>query len=140
MGLIKHAEKEMRLAGLYDEDADYKGMIPKAVMKLVEAHASNGHSGGSHTITLAIFNRVINFKTLSPVTNDPDEWNDVSGLGSVSGPKMWQNRRDPSTFSDDGGKTHYSVDDKERKVQTSAPKRTNGTKDNTTQSGSCKDS
>lgn len=114
MGLIEHAEREMRRAGLYEAGADYGGMIPEAVMKLVRALASEGHSGGSHALTMEIFNRVANYRTLTPITNDPGEWNDVSYLGSPDGLPIWQNRRDPSLFSNDGGKTYYSVDDEGR--------------------------
>lgn len=115
--LIEHAEREMRLAGLYDKGADYGGMLPDAVMALVKAHSQEGHSGMSHAITLRIFNLVINFKTLGPITNNPDEWMDVSEIGGPNGKPGWQNRRDPSLFSNDSGKTYYSVDDKERKIQ-----------------------
>ena len=108
--LVKHAEKEMKWAGLYDKDADYGGMIPAAVMKLVKAHSEEGHSGGSHSITMQIFNRVINFKTLTPITDDPEEWMQHAD-------NTWQNKRQSSCFSTDGGKTHYDIDDKERKVK-----------------------
>lgn len=99
-----HAEVELRKAGLYDADADYGGAIAEAVMKLVRAHASEEHSGGSHHMTLSIFNKVINFKTLSPITSSPDEWTEVAE-------DLWQNRRQSSTFSKDGGKTWYDLDE-----------------------------
>ena len=106
--LVKHAEFEMKLAGLYDKDADYGGMIPEAVMKLVRTHASEGHSGSSHWLTLEIFNKVINFKTLTPTTSNPIEWSEVA-------PGVWQNLRQSSTFSTDGGQTWYDLDDPEKK-------------------------
>lgn len=108
--LVTHAESEMRRAGLYDKDADYGGMIPEAVMELVKAHAKQGHSGGSHWVTLEVFNKVINFKTLSPITSDPSEWMLVSDAH-----KVWQSTREPATFSEDGGKTWYNLDDPEKK-------------------------
>lgn len=108
--LEKHAEDEMRRAGLYDKDSDYGGMIPEAVMKLVKVHAEERHSGGSHSMVLGIFNRVVSYKTLTPLTDDPEEWTQV-------GPDMmpdqaWQNRRSSSCFSKDGGKTWYDIDEK----------------------------
>lgn len=102
--LVKHAEREMRLAGLYDKDADYDGMIPDAVMALVKAHSEQGHSGYSSGMVLSIFNRVINFKTLTPLTSNPEDWIEVSD-------GMWQNRRQGTAFSKDGGKTFYDLDD-----------------------------
>lgn len=124
--LEKHAEEEMRRAGLYDKDADYGGMIPEAVMKLVKAHASEGHSGGSHWLTMQIFNKVINFQTLTPLTDDPDEW---MQLGPDMMPKQtWQNRRQGSCFSEDGGKTYHDIDEKKEEgkpftVHTSEPRK-----------------
>jgi hypothetical protein len=111
--LVEHAEREMKLAGLYDKDADYGGMIPEAVMALVRVHAEQGHSGMSHGLTMQIFNRVINFKTLTPITSNPDDWNDVA---AASGKPMWQNLRQPSIFSEDGGKTWYDINDKTNKT------------------------
>ena len=71
MGLEQFAIDEMKRAGLYDTDADYGGMIPEAVIALVKAHAQNDHSGGSHWLTLKIFNEVINYKPLTPISADP---------------------------------------------------------------------
>lgn len=110
--LEKHAEEEMRRAGLYDADADYGGMIPEAVMKMIRAHSSEGHSGGSHGMTMAIFNRVVNFKPLTPLTDDPNEWTQVSPDMSPPGETVWQSRRSSSCFSNDGGKTYYDIDEK----------------------------
>ena len=41
------------------------------------------------------------------LTDDPDEWqyHDETVWGAKGG--IWQNRRDPSAFSTDGGKTYY---------------------------------
>lgn len=111
--LIEHAEYEMRRAGFYDQDSDYGGMIPEAVIRLVRAHSEEEHSGGSHALTMALFNKVINFKVLSPITSDPTEWIDRTEISG--GNPTWQNNRQSSVFSQDGGKTWYDIDDKEKK-------------------------
>ena len=110
--LVIHAEEEMRRAGLYSPDADYGGMIPEAVMKMVKCLADEGHSGMSHALTMEIFNRVANFKTLTPLTADPSEWMEVSEYYSKDHPAVWQNRRQSSCFSDDGGKTYHDINEK----------------------------
>lgn len=110
--LVKHAEEEMRRAGLYSPDADYGGMIPEAVMKMVKCLADEGHSGMSHALTMEIFNRVANFKTLTPLTDDPSEWMSVSDYYPPNNPPVWQNRRQSSCFSEDGGKTYHNIDEK----------------------------
>ena len=86
-------------------------------MKLIKVFSEEGHSGMSAQIQVELFSRLARFKTLSPITNDPAEWMEISE--EVMGKKgVWQNKRDRSWFSEDGGKTGYSVDDKERKIKT----------------------
>lgn len=109
--LERHAEAEMRRAGLYDADSDYGPGIPKTVMEMVRAHNSYGQSGGSHHMVMEIFNKVIEFKTLTPLTANPEEWTDVSEMSQ--GP-MWQNNRNPAFFSNDGGKTWWHVETKNK--------------------------
>jgi hypothetical protein len=58
---------------------------------------------------------LLGFKTLSPLTDDPREWIDQSEVSG--GEPLWQNRRDPSAFSKDGGKTWYFLADKEKENQ-----------------------
>ena len=107
MGLVEHAEREMRKAGLYDTDAGYGGMLPEAVMALVKAHSEQGHSGGSHYTVLGIFNQVVNFKPLTPISSDSTEWMEV---GEDKRGTCFQNMRKSTCFSYDGGKTWYDID------------------------------
>lgn len=102
--LVRHAESELRRAGMFDADADYGGMLGKAVMKLIRAHAEEGHSGFSHSMAVRIFADLANFKTLTPICSDPSEWMEVDAG------KMWQSTRSPSVFSKDGGATWYDID------------------------------
>lgn len=121
--LVAHAEAELRRAGLYDKDSDYGGMIAEAVMKLIRPFAEEGHSGASAMLTLEVFNRVARYKTLGPLTNDPAEWGDVSNYCGPEGKGVWQSRRDPSCFSNDGGKTYYSLDEQPRVIHTAQEKK-----------------
>lgn len=59
MSLRQDAEENLRMAGLFDKDSDYNGMLGEAVMKLVNTHLDEGHSGMSHEYVLMLFNRVI---------------------------------------------------------------------------------
>ena len=108
MSLVKHAEYELKLAGLFDKDSDYDGMLGEAVLELVKVFAKQGHSGFSAHQTLKIFNEVANFKPLTPIGKSKDEWVDQS---EASGKPMWQNKRRGTTFSRDDGKTWYDIDD-----------------------------
>jgi hypothetical protein len=111
--MMEHAKREMELAGLYAEDSDYGGMIPEAVLALVKAHSEHGHSGGSHELVMRIFNKVANFQAMTPLTSNPEEWMDRTK--ESGGNPTWQNLRQSSTFSQDGGKTWYDIYDPEKK-------------------------
>jgi len=102
--LIDHAQAELKRAGLGDADADYGGMLEDAVMELITTFSQQGHSGFSAAVTLDIFNRLANFKPLGDITNDPNEWMEV-------GMDVWQNKRRSTSFSRDGGKTWYDIED-----------------------------
>jgi hypothetical protein len=105
--LHEHAVRELNLQGLLDNDSDfmYGDMLGKAVLELIDKFAAQGHSGMSGSITLQLFSKLADFKSINPITNDPDEWHEV-------GKGQWQNIRQSSSFSNDGGKTYYDLDDK----------------------------
>ncbi len=107
--LTEHAQKELELAGMFDENSDYDGAAGKAVMELVETFSAQGHSGMSAGLVLALFDKVARFKPLRPVSSDPEEWQYVADEGD--GRPIYQNRRRSTTFSHDGGKTWYDIDD-----------------------------
>lgn len=108
MTLMQHAKREMSLAGLYDADTDYgSGTIADSVMELIEVYARQEHSGGSAMMVRELFHDLSQFKPLIPISSSPNEWMDVS---EASGRPMWQNIRDASKFSRNGGKTWYDID------------------------------
>lgn len=106
MSLVEHAERELRLAGLFDSDSDYGGAVGTAALELVKVFAEQGHSGASAYIVLDVFSRLAQFRELTPITSSPDEWRSVDVSTLLPGaPPMWQSTRNPSVFSADGGKT-----------------------------------
>ena len=114
MSLMEHAEKEMKLIGLDKKEADYDGMLYEAVMELIKTFAGQGHSGFSAGLTLYFFDKVARFKNLSPLTNNPNEWMEISDYVGQEQKGIWQNRRDSECFSEDGGKTYYNLNDKDK--------------------------
>ena len=118
--LEDHAKDELARAGLFDQDSDYGGMLADAVMMLVKAFADQGHSGCSAEMATQLFNKLSRFENLTPITDNPEEWMNCSEY-FPEGKGTWQCRRNPALFSNDGGKTHYSVDDEERKIINSEP-------------------
>lgn len=97
--LVKHAEVEMKVAGLYDEDAGYGGMMPEAVMELVKVFSEQGHSGFSANLCLSIFNKVARFEPLAPLTGEDDEWREVED-------GLWQNKRCSHVFRGSDGRAY----------------------------------
>lgn len=91
--LVEHAKRELSLIS-NDEAFNH------SIIKAVEGFSSYGHSGGSASVAIPMLNALLQFKNLSPLTNDPNEWNEV-------GTNVWQSARDSEAFSDDGGKTYY---------------------------------
>lgn len=106
-GLREHAEYELKASGLFDSDADYGGMVPEAVLALIDVFSSQGHSGGSASLVLTIFNKLAHYQNLTPLTDNPEEWHfHEENISGVKG-GFWQNKRNGEAFSNDGGKTYY---------------------------------
>ena len=107
--LLRHAERELELAGLFDEESDYGGLIGESVMQLINVFETQGHSGHSASMVIQILNKLLAYEPLTPLTYGPDEWFRHEGLGE-NGTALWQNIRNSSVFSNDGGVTWYAVE------------------------------
>jgi hypothetical protein len=106
--LERHARDELNRARMFDSEGDfYDGMLGEAVMELIQLFAKQGHSGMSGSIAIHLFTELANFNPLTPITDDPSEWNEV-------GEGRWQCARRGDAFSSDGGKT-YRITDERRK-------------------------
>ena len=114
MTLIEHAKRELELAGLFDKDSDYGGMIGDAVMELIETFSKQGHSGYSAQWVNKIFNELANYKTLVPIENNESEWMDMTKhQSSIDDAKMYQHSRDSRIFkeiSPDGKIRSFFID------------------------------
>lgn len=96
--LVKHAQRELEIIG---EDPDFI----QHYLDVVRLFASQGHSGGSASVFIPTLQKLLNFENLTPVTDEPIEWQEVQA-------GLWQNVRNGSFFSKDGGRTYYNVEDK----------------------------
>ncbi len=94
---------ELKLAGLYDADSDYDGMIGEAVEELLLVFQKQGHSGFSAPHVASIFQRLVSGETLTPLTGEDEEWGETFGGGIL------QNKRCSYIFKEiDGGA--YNID------------------------------
>lgn len=110
--LVEHARRELTALNYDQETLD-------GFLNVIQAFADMGHSGGSSSIAIPTLNALLQFKNLSPLTNDPSEWQHIAEeVWGVSG-GVWQNIRNGEAFSSDGGKTYTKLDD---------PKDANGNK------------
>lgn len=91
--LVDHARRELLLLGTEPEEIE-------GYLRVIQAFADMGHSGGSASFAIPVINQLLQFKNLKPLTNNPLEWMEVDE-------GMWQNVRNSEAFSDDGGKTYW---------------------------------
>ena len=98
--LVLHARRELELLGSQPE-------IDEHVMQIVEIFSRAGHSGSSAYYTIELISRLLSYQNLTPLTDNPDEW-EFHGEDMFPGSEgFWQNRRNGEAFSMDGGKTYY---------------------------------
>lgn len=112
--VIRHAEHELRLAGLFDQNNNES--IAEPVMELVRVLARQDESVDRAT-TVEAFARVANYKALTPLTDHPEEWTEITPDMRPYGKKVsiWRSMRQPTCFSNDGGKTYYDIHEPEVK-------------------------
>jgi hypothetical protein len=103
--LVAHARRELRLIG---EDPD----TITGLCRVVQAFADMGHSGSSAHFASLYLDKLLRYKPLSELTDDPGEWIDRHAEGLTSEP-LWQSRRNSEAFSTDGGKTYYLLSEQE---------------------------
>jgi hypothetical protein len=99
--ILKHAERELSLIG-YDGKDEYNNMAKAAIMELLTTFANQGHSGFSANYVTDVFNKLARFETLSPLTDEDNEWNDVTEM-SGDRKTLFQNNRNSAVFKDDTG-------------------------------------
>lgn len=98
--LVDHAKRE--LATIHEDPEFSEGLV-----KMIEIFASMGHSGGSASVAIAMLTELLEHRNLSPLTDNPDEW-EFHGPERWDGTNgVWQNKRNGEAFSPDGGKTYY---------------------------------
>jgi len=101
-GLISYAEYEMDRIGLTNED-EYNRMMREHILKMVKVFAEEGHSGFSGRYALDLLTKLLDFKPLTPLTGEDDEWTDISDCGDSP---SYQNKRCSSVFKNPDGECY----------------------------------
>ena len=76
---------------------------------MMQEFANEGHSGFSAQYAIGILTKLLDFKPLSPLTGEDDEWHEVS---KRSGYPHFQNKRCSSVFKDGKNGEAYDIDGK----------------------------
>lgn len=98
--LVKHAHEELIRAGKNPDKIEW-------YLNVVKTYAEYDHSGDSAASTLKILHKLLQYENLTPLTDDPDEWELYSGEVWDETSDMWRSKRNNSAFSMDGGKSYY---------------------------------
>jgi hypothetical protein len=115
--LVKWAKAELEhLGGKGDE---MQNEMNKDILQIVEIFAEQGHSGFSASYALNIIKRLLDWKPITALTGEDDEWCEPYKEGSQQNKRcsaVFRNNFDNSTayyidgkiFSDNGGKTWFT--------------------------------
>lgn len=107
--LLTHAKHELDLIGMTADSPDEMNvMMRKHILHMMNEFANEGHSGFSASYAINILTKLLDFKPLSPLTGDDDEWTNVREYGTEP---HWQNKRKSSVFKDADGSC-YDIDGK----------------------------
>lgn len=97
--LIRHARTELKIAGMFDADSSYGGMLGESTINLMKMFSLEGHSGYSAGMQISLFQKVGSFEPLTPLTGDDSEWMEV-------GEGMHQNVRCSHVFKGQDGRAY----------------------------------
>jgi hypothetical protein len=90
-------------------------------VKVADTFAEFGHTGQSAEYTLRVLEQLLRFKNLTPLTDDPAEWLDVTEYTEQKS-KLWQSVRNSAAFSTTEGKTYILSHEEEYIEHKTVPK------------------
>ena len=79
-----------------DDDFDYVGKCAESAFKAYQSLLSDGHSGMSISITKNLLDRLISSKPLTPLTNEPDQWEQNILIDHTADGVVYTHKRYPS--------------------------------------------
>lgn len=108
--LVDFAKRELDMLLAKCEDDEARAMQQRmndGVLEIVKTFSNAGHSGFSANYALGLINRLLNWKPISELTGEDDEWEKLDYGEDIS----FQNKRCPSVFKNAEGRA-YCVDAK----------------------------
>lgn len=110
--LVKHAHRELTLAGLGPTDKNIDPMnrlMGKQILAIVKNFSKQGHSGFSASYAVKRIEKLLNYEPILPLTGDDDEWESVEGFNGIV---VYQNVRCSRVFKEvdaDGRERAYDI-------------------------------
>ena len=107
--ILDYAKDELNRIGMTEDSPDEMNvMMRKHILHMMNEFAEEGHSGFSASYAISILTKIMDFKPLSPLTGEDNEWGNVREYGESP---SWQNKRRSSVFKNADG-TCYDIDGK----------------------------
>lgn len=93
MSLFDYAKSE--LDRIHKDEDGMQELINNDILEIIKVFEDQGHSGFSASYAINALERLLNFKPLTPLTGEDDEWHKGYTRGSTT---TYQNKRCPSVF------------------------------------------
>lgn len=104
--MVRYAKDELARLYVAGQEADeLQGFIDRGVIDIARRFADMGHSGSSAPYTIAMLEKLLMYRPLTPLTGADDEWTEVSSEPDI----RWQNKRCPTVFKQADG-TAYDIE------------------------------
>lgn len=101
MNLLNHAKSE--LDRIHKDEDGMQELINNDILEIIKVFEDQGHSGFSASYAINALERLLNFKPLTPLTGEDDEWFNPGIV--IDSETLYQNKRCSSVFMhkrDDG--------------------------------------
>lgn len=111
--ISEHAAYELTKAGIANSEDNEDRQTAINLMALVRRFEKQKNTERQKDFILMGLSRILNFLPLTPLTDDPDEWEKFEierknvDTQEVEKKIVWQSRRATSIFSEDQGKTWF---------------------------------
>lgn len=109
-------EKKEAEAADHSIGSEYMIQIYESARQLIHLLYEQDHSGASAHMTKHIFNKLVDYEPLSPVTDDEDQWLEDTHIGSDSDYKEYQHIRNIGLFKRVYKDGHVEYNDIERVI------------------------